>query len=140
MAFTRTLLQKVTLSDGFVLPRGVDIAVPTAARNVSANLHENADKFDGFRFHRMRQGGGSSSYLFSSTSLELMTFGHGKYACPGRFFAGLQSKIILVHLLLNYDLKIAGDGGRPKNLYIADASYPDPGLTILFKNRDSSKK
>ena len=67
-----------------------------------------------------------------------MTFGHGRYACPGRFFAGLQSKIILVHILLHYDLKVPGDGKRPRNLHVADANFPDPSQIILFKDRSPS--
>ena len=32
---------------------------------------------------------------------------------PGRFFAANQLKAILAHIVLNYDLKIGGDGKRP---------------------------
>ena len=138
VAFNRTILKTHTLSDGKVLPRGMHIAVPSAAMGLSTNWHENPDKFDGFRFHRMRQEEASRSpnaYLFSTTSLKTMTFGHGRYACPGRFFASLQSKIIMVHILLHYDIKFPGDGKRPKNLSIADACFPDPAQTLLFKDR-----
>jgi cytochrome P450 len=34
--------------------------------------------------------------------------GHGKSACPGRFFASSEVKILFAHLLLNYEWKAVG--------------------------------
>ena len=75
-----------------------------------------------------------------------MTFGHGKFACPGRFFASNESKIILALLLLRYEVRFedAEKGGptatgaeatRPKNMIFADACFPDPNVKVLFKRR-----
>ena len=65
-----------------------------------------------------------------------MTFGHGKFACPGRFFASNESKIILATLLLRYDIKLEhGENTRPQNMFFADACFPDPAIKVLFKKR-----
>lgn len=37
-----------------------------------------------------------------------MTFGHGPHACPGRFFAMYEVKVVLVELLRNYDIRLVG--------------------------------
>ena len=54
---------------------------------------------------------------------------------PGRFFAANQLKAIMAHIVLNYDLKIGGDGKRPENLYLAANMIPDPKGEILFRKR-----
>ena len=66
-----------------------------------------------------------------------MIFGHGKRACPGRFFASLESKIVLANIINNYDLKLPGGECRPKNLMFADANFPDPAKKVLFRRPQS---
>ncbi|KAL8920331.1 MAG: hypothetical protein Q9208_006302 [Pyrenodesmia sp. 3 TL-2023] len=118
------------------------------AISASESIYESPATFDGFRFHRMRMapGGSAQSHQFVTTGLESMTFGHGRFACPGRFFASYESKIVLALLLLKYDIKFEkGSGGgrsdekvaptRPRNLVFADACYPDPDVQVMFKRR-----
>ena len=54
---------------------------------------------------------------------------------PGRFFAANELKAILAYIVANYDLKIAGDGGRPANLYFGANVVPSPKGQILFRKR-----
>ncbi len=49
-----------------------------------------------------------------STSVDHVGFGHGQQACPGRFFAASEIKIVFVYLLLSYDWKLP-DGAVPKD-------------------------
>ena len=49
-----------------------------------------------------------------STQADFVAFGHGAHACPGRFFAAEVLKLMLAHVVMNYDVKLCGD--RPKNL------------------------
>ncbi|KAI4125181.1 MAG: hypothetical protein LQ338_004405 [Usnochroma carphineum] len=118
------------------------IAVAAGPISASDSIYESPATFDGFRFHRMRMapGGSAQSHQFVTTGLESMTFGHGRFACPGRFFASNESKIILALLLLKYDIRFqqAGESAeksRPKNHVFADACYPDPEVQVMFKRR-----
>ena len=54
---------------------------------------------------------------------------------PGRFFAANQLKAILAHIVVNYDLKIGGDGERPANICFATNIIPNPKGEILFRRR-----
>jgi cytochrome P450 len=99
-------------------------------------------KFDGFRYDRMRNGVQSDDQTatdvaktshFTSTGVYSLPFGHGRFACPGRFFAGLESKLILIHILENFELRLPEGTGRPTNLVYADANVPDPTKTVLFR-------
>lgn len=128
-----------TLSDGKVLQPSTYVAVASAPMAVSTLYHSSPDTFNGFRFHLQRQqsGDGSvSAQQLTSTGPGTLMFGHGKYACPGRFFASLEVKIILMHIIRHYDLKLMDEAaGRPGNIYFADANLPDAKQAILFRRR-----
>lgn len=57
---------------------------------------------------------------------------------PGRYFASRELKAILAYILLNYDMKLGGDGSRPQDVYIATGMMPAPRGRVLFKKRESS--
>ncbi|KAH7021846.1 P450 monooxygenase [Ilyonectria destructans] len=110
----------ITLSDGTYLAKGVHLTSP--------------DKFDGHRFLRMReQPGQENKWQFVSTSPQFLSFGHGKHACPGRFFASNEIKIALAHLILRYDWRFIGDVPRSKE---AHRFVPDPDVLIAYRARD----
>ncbi|KAL9047291.1 MAG: hypothetical protein Q9214_000091, partial [Letrouitia sp. 1 TL-2023] len=112
------------------LPKNSYIAVAAGALSSSDQIYESPESFDGFRFHRKRVtlGGSAQSHQFVTTGLESMTFGHGRFACPGRFFASNESKIILALLLLKYDIRFPSEAKRPMNMIFADACFPDPKI------------
>lgn len=66
------------------------------------------NEFDGFRFYRLRKmAGKENKHLFVTVSPDSLTWGYGRNACPGRFFADAEMKIILIELLRKWDLKVA---------------------------------
>jgi cytochrome P450 len=140
VGFNRKVLQDYTLSDGKVLPKSCWIAVASGPLLLTQSQFENPLEFDGFRFDRMRQEGSLESQTeaaktshFTSTGKYSLVFGHGRYACPGRFFAALESKLMLIHVLENYELRLPEGATRYKNLVYADANIPDPTKTVLFR-------
>ena len=54
---------------------------------------------------------------------------------PGRYFASNELKTILAHVVLNYDLKLGGDGSRPLEVYFSLSVLPALGGRVLFKKR-----
>ena len=54
---------------------------------------------------------------------------------PGRFFAAAELKTMLAHVLLNYDIRMVNDAGRPTNIPIASEMMPDPTAEVLFRKR-----
>ncbi|KAF2656395.1 cytochrome P450 [Lophiostoma macrostomum CBS 122681] len=140
LAFNRKVLKDCTLSDGKVLPKSCWIAVASGPLLLTQSQFENPLEFDGFRFDRMRQEGSPESQTeaakmshFTSTGKYSLVFGHGRYACPGRFFAGLESKIMLIHVLENYELRLPEGATRYENLVYADANIPDPTKHVVFR-------
>ena len=43
---------------------------------------------------------------------------------PGRYFACNELKTILGQIILNYDLKLPGDGSRPADVYFVGRYFP----------------
>lgn len=136
ITFNRRVERNITLHDGEVLPAGTMIAIAFAQRYLDSKVFENPELFDPWRFYKMREEKGHESrYQFVTTSLDSLSFGYGNHACPGRFFANNELKIILAYMLAHYDFKMPDGQGRPKNIPTAAGSRPDTSRTILMRRR-----
>jgi cytochrome P450 len=132
----RKIIQPITLHDGTVLQPGMHIAFPLHQISNDEDLWKNPGQFDGFRFQKLRElPGNESKYQFTATGRNSMDFGHGVHACLGRFFAVNEIKMILIHLIENFDFKFKGDIGRPDNLWTPGGYYPDPSVRVLVRRR-----
>nr|VWO96212.1 Cytochrome P450 51 [Ganoderma boninense] len=141
----------LTLRDGTHIPCGALVqAAAYAMHHDSVALGGGrADAFDAFRYARMRSGsqattttsqdGGArhrgARHQFTSTSPEYVAFGHGAHACPGRYFASNELKAVLAYIVLNYDLRLGGDGVRAPDVFAALAALPAPTTRVLFRPR-----
>lgn len=64
-------------------------------------------EFDGFRFERLRKmAGKENNHRFVTASTESLTWGYGDHACPGRFFADYEMKVLLIELIMKYDFRV----------------------------------
>ncbi|KAF7955865.1 hypothetical protein EAE96_004787 [Botrytis aclada] len=137
IGFKRAAMEDIKLSDGTVLPKGVHMVVPVVPIALES-VTPDPGVFQGFRFYYERQKPGQSNlHQFAMTDKNNMHFGHGKYSCPGRFFAAHAIKILIAHLILNYDFKFPEGKSRPGNLLAHEYCFPDPTAHILVKERDS---
>jgi cytochrome P450 len=132
----RYATQQITLSDGTIIPKGANIAVSAHTMMEDGVIYDNATTYDGLRFYNMRQEPGSEHrHQLVTTTPEHFAFGLGKHACPGRFFAANESKILLLHLVMKYDWKLQS-GGRPKNYENGFELITDPTVEMLFRTRE----
>lgn len=124
------------MSDGFYIPAGTQIGFPAQAASMDPELLDNPTVFDGFRFSRMRESIGAGD-KWATSSLDHMAFGYGRHACPGRHFADLEIKQIMVHLLMNFDFKLGSehDGHRPANIRAETQVVPNQQAHILMRER-----
>ncbi|KZT39039.1 cytochrome P450 [Sistotremastrum suecicum HHB10207 ss-3] len=135
-SMNRRLMKDHTFCDGSFVPAGTMISVPAAAVHQDPSIYgDNAREFDGFRFSKMaEEDGDNPKNLFVTTSVDYVAFGHGRHACPGRFFATLEMKAIMAFIIANYDVKFA-DGFVPKETWIGPSRIPDRTAQVLFKRR-----
>ncbi|KAH6657514.1 cytochrome P450 [Truncatella angustata] len=141
-SFQRKVLRTFTLLDGRVIPAGVTIEIPATAISSDPDVFPNADQYDPLRFYKMRQQAKESSNesgalnQFVSVSANSLNFGYGRHACPGRFFAANEIKMIFANALMKYDFKLAnGETERYPNMEFAHMSIPNPSKEILLKQR-----
>lgn len=129
----RLALKDFTLSDGTKIPKGTVIALPGYEICHDPDIYPDPETFDGLRFYKMRQHIDNMNRLqYTSTSPEFPIFGHGKHACPGRFFATAEIKVIIVTILRDYDLSI---DERPKVACVGSFLMQDQSRPIKMKRR-----
>ncbi|KAJ7828756.1 cytochrome P450 [Mycena olivaceomarginata] len=85
----------------------------------------------------IRQRGAGSLFMHSviTTSMDYLAFGHGRHACPGRFFAAMELKAMLAHVIINYDVKFESSTMRPPNQCIGAAYIPNRTAKVWFRRR-----
>ncbi|GME60738.1 putative cytochrome p450 protein [Neofusicoccum parvum] len=138
-AMRRYADREVTLFDGTRIPKGAYFLVSCTHLLNPSNFGDDGDKFDGYRFVKLReQAGQESRWQFVTTGQDNMRFGHGIHACPGRFFASNEIKIAIAHLLLNYDWRFKGD--PPKGRSGEYEYVPDPRTVVQFRSREPEVK
>ena len=136
VSFNRIAHETITLSDGIQLPKGTHMAVASAAILEDEDNIARPDVFDPFRSYRKRQTPEEATrHQYTTTDKTHLHFGHGKYACPGRFFAACELKMILATLLMAYDFSFPEGKSRPVNLTIDETIYPDPAARLIVKRR-----
>ncbi|KAF5539133.1 cytochrome P450 monooxygenase (lovA) [Fusarium mexicanum] len=123
-------------STGDVLPMGTRMTIMSHFINHDPKVYPEPEKFKPFRFSALREvPGNETKYQHASTGLDNINFGHGIWACPGRFFASAQIKVVLAHLLMNYDVKLRKGADKPGQIHYGLAILPDAQAEIMFKSR-----
>ncbi|KAJ5289176.1 cytochrome P450 [Penicillium angulare] len=133
ISMQRKALEKIVLPDGLIIPKGTYLMVG-ATHMRSPSVWPDGENFDGYRFLKLRQNSKEASYLYTQTSSKHMGFGHGKQACPGRFFAECQIKVIMVNILLKYEFKITVPK-EGRNIMFGHHIAPHPNIEIDVRRR-----
>ncbi|KJA21006.1 hypothetical protein HYPSUDRAFT_203391 [Hypholoma sublateritium FD-334 SS-4] len=131
LSVVRMPLEEYTFSDGLVVPGGIILSINTFSRHRSADHYLSPDTFDGFRYARE---GGQGQSLATGPSMEYHSFGHGRSACPGRFFATAEIKLMLAHLIAHYDFKMEYDV-YPEKIIFEGNALPNREAKVLFRRR-----
>ncbi|KAI1843743.1 hypothetical protein JX266_010002 [Neoarthrinium moseri] len=133
----RTARRDFHFKDGTLIPAGTRIGVPTISIHHDSTLYSQPQNVDCFRFVGA-SGGLADTNRFhpARTGLDYLTFGHGKNACPGRFFAVNLMKLVLAEMIVRYDMKLA-PGTRVQKRYFGKYMIPNYGLRIMVRERGS---
>lgn len=122
------------LSGGVKIRKGQLVSVDVSPLS-SPERFEDPGRFDIYRFKNMRESeGGEHKAQLVSTVPEHITFGLGKYSCPGRFFAANEVKIALCHLLLKYDWEL-GPGVSLEPVFFGTSPSVNPENRLRYRRR-----
>lgn len=146
---------------GLHLPRGSLVSVVSQPMHTDPDHFPNPFSFEPFRFVDLRNaessqekhqnlqtsvsdkaasdaGGNWSPHAFLSTA-NLLIFGRGRSSCPGRFLIDFQLKMVIHHLLINYDIKLEDTAEkRPTNSWLLEFIFPPKGVKMLVRRRSSN--
>ncbi|KAK7743155.1 hypothetical protein SLS53_004240 [Cytospora paraplurivora] len=142
LGFDRKVISPIELSDGkTTLPRGATIAVPGGPMSRDSEYYDDPQRFDGFRFYRPDEDGdivGSTTSQQDFTGIEPgnLSWGNGRFTCPGRWYAAAMIKLIVASLLLEYDISFPpGQTERPRNVKYDTEVHPDMAQKIILRRR-----
>ncbi|KAI0384947.1 cytochrome P450 [Hypomontagnella monticulosa] len=142
MSGRRQALKDYTFSDGTRVKKGDWACVPAKAILRDETHFPHATRFEGFRFaprdeipgnlETVSQPEGPSRY--SDLSDNYHSWGVGGIVCPGRFYAAVATKLIVAHILKNFDCSIVGQVTEKSSSW---RSYllPKEGVHINFSPR-----
>ncbi|KAF2852113.1 cytochrome P450 [Plenodomus tracheiphilus IPT5] len=144
--------RKVVAKEGITTPEGVHVrcgtllSCPWTALAGDEETYKEPEKYDAFRFSRPIEEYESMSAEQKvnvdalklkqsgvvTTSIHHLPFGHGRHACPGRFFVTHELKMIFAHMLLNYDFKPLPE--KAKKMWFVRFNVPIPA-PIEYRRR-----
>lgn len=143
--FRKALVNGIVTDTGIEIPNGCTLSCLSNAPMTSETKYEQANKFDPFRFSRVREqqiGMGKEAQgpplTFVSTSLDYLPFSNGKHSCPGRFLIDFEIKIAMAYLLRNYDFELPPEynGERPPTVYMSEAQFPPMEAKMRVRRKE----
>ncbi|KAI9569395.1 cytochrome P450 [Boletus coccyginus] len=136
VTLTRKASKDFTFSDGRFIPKGTSVAAAARSLHHDKNIYDNPELFEPFRFaHVSEDDGKGVKYQFASTSIEYLSFGHGRHACPGRAFAANTLKSMLAHVVVTYDVKLEDNATLPPSLHTGAFTQANLRAKVMFRNR-----
>ncbi|KAK8093930.1 hypothetical protein PG997_000615 [Apiospora hydei] len=132
----------VTTPSGVHIPKGYQVGIPAYQMHMDPSIWgEDVEEFRSFRFLTNTKLQETDEFEpakarqpWVTTSQDYLSFGGGRNSCPGRFFAAAELKLLLAHILLNYDFDF--QEGRPPNQWFGTNHLPPKKATIRVKKRD----
>lgn len=132
-------MSPVELSDGTIIPSGNTIAMPSGPMARDQLYYNDPLTFDGNRFYRGpagEDGAQQSESAYAAIEPGNLSWGHGRFSCPGRWYASAMMKLVLATLILDYEFGYPkGQSVRPPNFVMDLHVLPDMKQKIVLKRR-----
>jgi len=129
---SRKAQQDFTFSNGIVVPKGTEVAVPLLSLSMDDNHFASAQEFDGLRFYSPDKNVPANRLSSATASPPLMGFGYGRHVCPGRAWAALELKGLCAYLIHHYDMRVQKQPKSREFFALTGASMDEK---VAFKRR-----
>ncbi|KAM0419541.1 hypothetical protein ACHAPD_003103 [Fusarium lateritium] len=134
---------------GWTLPRGAFVTVNLQGTHHDEDIYKDAMKYFPWRYSNPREAWEMKSAeekkeneeegkrirglgMVTTSDIHL-AFGHGRHACPGRFFVAHELKLIGAALLLDYNIKTIEE--RPKAQWMGATIIPPLDACIEIRSK-----
>ncbi|KAF4605035.1 hypothetical protein EYR40_003818 [Pleurotus pulmonarius] len=134
----RKVIKPFTFSNGLQIPVGTIISVPSRSIHMDPERYSRPNDFEGFRFvtHEDNLPTTSVQDMLISTNPDFFVWGHGREACPARFFAATVLKLLVAHIVCHYDVKLPKVKGQErKPRWLEGDRVPDFQSKIMLRKR-----
>jgi hypothetical protein len=136
VGFDRKVISPITLSDVTTLPRGTTIAMPGGLMARDSAYYSNPETFNSFRFFRPDEESTKMQQDYTGIEPGNLSWGSGRFTCPGRWYAAVMIKMIMAKLLLEFDISFPdGQKERPANGKYDTEVIPDMKRKIVLTRR-----
>lgn len=134
------LVRQVVKPGGLTTPEGVYLPEGTHVHSIVKSMHHDVDifgptagEFDPLRYYNSSTAKQESQRSAVHISSDFLSWGLGKHACPGRFFAVHVMKLMLGHLFERYDFEPMKE--KPKTVQIGDMEFPSEEAVVKMRLR-----
>lgn len=140
----RKALRDYIFQDGSRVKRGDWVCVPQRAMMHDKCRYSDSHQFEGFRFaraNRCLRAGKTTSEVpdkspanLTTVNLDWPIWGLGKTACPGRFYASLVLKLIVLQILDEWECTIP-EMRSPRSMVWRTSVVPRDDTVVMFRRR-----
>lgn len=127
----------LSLPNGVHVPHGKTVCISAYSLHHDESIYAKPYQFIYNRFLQPLADGEESPLQLSksatTTEVNHAPWGHGKHACPGRFFAVALIKMILAYIVEKYELEIWDE--RPANFWLVETPLPPRNVLIGIRRR-----
>lgn len=133
----RTILARILPFDNqLALPAGSRISFPALQIQNDPDNYDDPTRFDPHRFMTSKTDQDCETLSASRINEKYLAFGYGKQACPGRFIAVRQVKLVFAKLFHGYDMRWAGKPPKKITKMVVEGQiFPDITTRVSFRKR-----
>lgn len=138
ITYSRVVEREVVLSDGVRLAPGQFMTISAYNHNTDAAVFTDPMEYKAFRYLEgspdAERIGTVKTKPFRVVDNNVLGWGAGRWACPGRFVASIVAKTILIKMLDEYDFEFCG-GKEPPLTLIHEFGFWHPSNKMMVRKR-----
>ncbi|KAI0805715.1 cytochrome P450 [Xylaria sp. FL0064] len=131
------VVQKDCVLGNIPLKTGQFITMSGRQRTVDPVLYDEPHLYKGLRFCKPDKIDEHRTRPFRSVDTDILSWGAGRAACPGRAIANVAAKVFFVQLLDGYDVAFL-EGKPPEPSVLHEFIFFNPNNQMLFWHRQDS--